>query len=190
MSQSPENTGSPSIAPAPKPAAKSTDSHRLQQPANSSGTQQLPKANVLPATDVGEPPIAVDADTKGSVPESTAPCNDDPNIGLNLWHDAYDKLERDENELVQAYRKILVEFLLKEKLEEIKAKLKTEASAEAKAATPNLKNLKAEISDALKHLESQVSEKGSPAGAIDTLAEREELKTKILEELKDRKSVV
>ena len=79
-----------------------------------------------------------------------------------------------------------MEILLKEKLDEIKTKLKTEASAEAKAATPNLKDLEAEISDALKPPKSQVSDKGSPAGAIDTLVEREELKTKILEELKDR----
>jgi hypothetical protein len=115
------------------------DSNVLQQPVTAPDINQLPTA--LP----GHVAAA------HSTAKTTA--NQDPNAGVNLWHDAFDRLEQHETDLVEAYRKILTESLLKEKLEELKAK------------------------------ENEVN---SEDNGGKTTAEREALKAKILEELRDR----
>ena len=74
-------------------------------------------------------------------------------ISQKLWNDAYDSLEKDEDKLVEAYRKTLAEVLVDKMLNDLKTRKATDTAA---------------------------------AGASDVSAEREDLKAKILDELKDR----
>jgi hypothetical protein len=110
----------------------------------------------------------------------------DPKPSQKLWNDAYDSLKRDEDRLVEAYRKILAEVLVDKMLNDLKARKATDTSAAGgRDVFVELKNIKAEIIDQLKDPKAQKTTDTSAAGASDASAEHEDLKAKILDELKD-----
>lgn len=87
-------------------------------------------------SETGEPQVAIES-------------KDQQNLDLSkrLWDDAFDSLETEESELVESYRKTLVEVLLEERLKVFKTKGATR--------TPIVKS--SEISDELKKLRDEIS---------------------------------
>ena len=132
----------------------SVETKTLQQPAAASTARNLPLTSPDNAEHVQVPqaPSAANVDAHLTTVDPGAK-ELQPDISEKLWNDAYDSLEKDEDKLVEAYRSILAELLVDEKLKDLKAEKATDAS---------------------------------PSGANDILAERDDLRAKILEELKDR----
>lgn len=89
-----------------------------------------------------------------------------PNLSQKLWNDAYDLLNMDTAELVEAYRNTLAEVLVDEYLKDLKAKKATDTSATgASDVSAERKDIKAKILDELKdpakrqmHMEKLVKE--------------------------------
>ena len=124
-----------------------------------STTRDVPEASfqhVAPPQVSSSTPSVTSTDERGLTdrPETEEPraaieSKDQQSLGLSkrLWDDAFDSLETEESELVESYRKILVEVLLEEKLKVIKTKEVTR--------TPIVKS--SDVSDELKELRDEIS---------------------------------
>lgn len=110
---------------------------------------QVPPS-VLPVTDAQVGPDGADLRAKEPQPATESGVQRDPNLSQKLWNDAYNLLNKDTAELVEAYRNTLAEVLVDEYLKVLKAKKASDTStARASDVPAKRKDLKAKILDEL-----------------------------------------
>lgn len=142
---------------------------------------------VLPVTNAQAGPAEVDPPANEPQPATESVVNQDPSLSQKLWNVAYDLLEKDNAELVDAYRKVMVEVLVNEELKDFKDK-KAAGTSAAKVSdvSADRKKIMAEILNKLTDPEVKKATNISAVGASDVPAELEKLRADISAQLRDQ----
>lgn len=168
-----------------KPRLPESAVQETSKASSSDAAQAQVPPSALPVTDAHAGPAGTDPWAKEPLPATASGVQQDPSLSQKLWDDAYDLLEKDNTELVDAYMKTLVEILVDEGLKDLKAK-KADTSAEANDVSAERKKIMAEILSELRDPEVQKATDTSAIGASDVPPELEKLRADVSTQLRDQ----
>jgi hypothetical protein len=152
-----------SINPRTTPTDVDTEAEEPQQPVTTSNADQIPKvssghtaqAQVLPSSPVfnlSTSPTATNSGVNEPPPMTKSGLQQDPGLSQRLWNDAYDSLEKDEDDLVKAYVKVLTNFLEQDKDNNASGDRASDISS-ANTSTAGDVDISAELKDRTKRQE-------------------------------------